>query len=112
MAAAAQYHVIAVQDWRGPQEGSHEWNVCMTRAEAEDLARDIIDADWVFRVTGLWDEVKRRYRPKYGDDWHYLLPATNVDPGWNAIFIAPCAPDVAGEPGEPWWTPARRLHAV
>jgi hypothetical protein len=117
------YHVLCIQDVGGSQEYGIGWDRKSTLAEAEEIARDAIEADrgnregW-YEGMPTYDELEARYRPKYGDDWKDLY-STNVNPGWEAIWIRPCDQDgecdiwcdaasrYDGHYPEPWWTPSR-----
>jgi hypothetical protein len=89
------YHVLCVQDLGGSQEYWHGWDDKDTREKAEDRAQDAINADQAIGPGGTvanaddYEEFERKYRAKYGDDWDHLC-STNVNPGWEAIFIQPC----------------------
>lgn len=110
------YHVLCVQDLGGTQECWRGWDEKRTRAEAEELARDAIEADRPNREgwnETTWEDNERKLQPKYGDDWTDLC-SDNVAPGWQAIFIRPCAQtgecdiwrdDADRHTWEPWWMP-------
>jgi len=106
------YHLMAVQDWGGSQEWWRDWHTHLSRAGAEAVARDMVDADGLREVgtPEAWDDAEAKYSAKYGEHWHDLM-STNVCPGWEAIFVMPCPDtcqgDYCGELGTPFWTPAR-----
>jgi len=115
------YHVLAVQDYGGRQEYWKGEDAKMNLAAAEQLARDMAEADTAYvgaHCTGMdldaWEAAKHKYGDRLSD-----LISTNVNPGWEAIFIRPC--EEAGECDlwrdissryeasypEPWWTPSK-----
>lgn len=93
------FHVTAVQDWGGSQERMYGFDDHLTRAEADQLAADMAEADAAY-LGGPCDGTDiARYeaaREKFGERFGELVSG-NVCPGWNAIWVTPC--------GDPWASP-------
>lgn len=94
LAAAAHYHVFAVQDWGGSQERWTGEDTPMSRDAARKHADDMARADHlVYGDHGsiaaherAMDEAEREYGDRLRD-----LTSGNICPGWEAIWIRACA---------------------
>lgn len=106
---AEHYHVFAVQDWGGSQEWIKGWDDQLTIKEARQFLADMIRAD----NARTPDEVAALIA-EFGEDRFYDLVSTNVNPGWEAMWITGCQHTcrfaeqfdlVPNGLGDPTWTP-------
>lgn len=103
------HHVIAVQDWGGSQERTYGYPDPLTRDEGERLAADMAEADRLVYELGHSEAAYRLYGDRVPD-----LISGNICPGWEAIWLLPCADQCQFEKafeqdpaswGEPHWRP-------
>lgn len=111
-ATADHWHVYAIQDEYGSTEYRRGWDDRLTETQARALAGDVIRVDTAYLYG--WDEFNE-LRAEYGDDRITELVSTNVNPGWDGIWVLGCygpkcrfhdvvhsLPDLC----EPYWRPS------
>lgn len=115
---AGHYHVLAAQDLGGSHEWLRGWEEPLSLADAKQLVADMIRADRVAHWSRTHAEAEAalgKLRSEFGDRYQELV-STNVNPGWEAIWITYCSHDncvadlVFGggdwREWEPYWTSA------